>query len=212
MLPQTFLTDFRWLIDFDALAEPGILGRILQWAFNGSETDSCSAFADARGTSHPGHVELEWHVWEAKQGRGVLDLCVRATSAPVKLQVSGRGVTQENGDICGEYFLVGLHKAWPAYQKKGVAMAIRREKNRWVIDREGLRDSLMCVAYANATPGFQHAGDGGSQRWHVYESRSASHALDLAIQVRVDEPSEESHAKRQRTDCPVTSSQAHFGA
>eukprot|EP00438_Fugacium_kawagutii_P022359 Skav233085 [mRNA] locus=scaffold1963:12216:23022:- [translate_table: standard] len=201
-----------WLIDFDALAEPGILGRILQWAFKSAGTDTCSAYADARGTSHPAHVELEWHVWEARQARGVLDPCVRATSAPLKLQVSGRGVMQENGDICGEYFLVGLHKGWPAYQKTGLAMAIRKEKNRWVIDREGLRDSLMCVAYANATPGFQHAGDGGSQQWHVYESRSASHALDLAIQVRVDEPSLESHAKRQRTDCPVTSSQAHFGA
>jgi len=201
----------RWLIDFDALAEPGILGRILQWAFNQETSDACSAFADAHGSSHPGHVDLEWHVWETQQGRAVLDPCVRATSAPLKLQVTGRGPAQENGDISGEYFLVGLHKGWPAYQKKGSTMAIRKERSRWVIDREGLRDSLMCVAYASATPGFQHAGDGGSQRWHVYESRSASHALDLSIQVRVDEP-EEASAKRQRTERPVTANRAHFGA
>ncbi|CAL1156350.1 unnamed protein product [Cladocopium goreaui] len=207
----------RWLIDFDALAEPGILGRILQWAFNGSEaSDACSAYADARGSSHPGHVDLEWHIWENSQNRAVLDPCVRATSAPWKLHVSGRGQTHENGDICGEYLLVGLHKGWPAYQKPGVSMAIRREKSRWVIDREGLRDSLTCVAYASATPGFEHPGDGGSRRWHVYESCSGCHALDLAIQIRVDDPGEtsggEPNAKRQRMECPVTTSHAHFGA
>ena len=218
-ISDVFATFFhsRWLIDFDALAEPGILGRILQWAFNGSEaSDACSAYADARGSSHPGHVDLEWHIWENSQNRAVLDPCVRATSAPWKLHVSGRGQTHENGDICGEYLLVGLHKGWPAYQKPGVSMAIRREKSRWVIDREGLRDSLTCVAYASATPGFEHPGDGGSRRWHVYESCSGCHALDLAIQIRVDDPGEtsggEPNAKRQRMECPVTTSHAHFGA
>ncbi|CAK9038817.1 unnamed protein product [Durusdinium trenchii] len=199
----------RWLIDFEALAEPGILGRILQWALKMETGDAFSAFADARGTFHPGHVFLEWHVWETAQSRAVLDPCVRATSAPQKLQVSGRGHGQENGDISGDYFLVGLHKGWPAYQQRGTSMAIRREKKRWVIDREGLRDSLTCVAFAQATPGFQHAGDGGSQKWHVYDSRAACHALDVAIQVRADGP-EESSTKRQRIECVSTS--AHLGA
>ena len=201
----------RWLIDFEALAEPGVVGRFLQWALNSGSAESCSAWAEAKGFLHPGHVELEWHVWETAKNSAVLDPCVRATSAPQRLQVSGRQHGEENGDISGDYFLVGLHKGWPAYQQKGAKIAIRREKKRWVIDREGLRDSSMCVAYAQATPGFQHAGDGGSQRWHVYDSRSASHALDLAIQVRSGEP-DESSTKRQRTECPMSTSQAHFGA
>ena len=185
------------------------MGRFLQWALNSG--DACSAFADARGSLHPGHVDLEWHVWETAQNRAVLDPCVRATSAPQRLQVSGRQHGEENGDISGDYFLVGLHKGWPAYQQKANAMTIRREKKRWVIDREGLRDSSTCVAYAQATPGFQHAADGGSQRWHVYDSRLASHTLDLAIQVRTNEP-EEVATKRQRIERPVSTNQAHFGA
>eukprot|EP00913_Durusdinium_trenchii_P033863 g31699.t2 len=68
----------RWLIDFEALAEPGILGRILQWALKMETGDAFSAFADARGTFHPGHVFLEWHVWETAQSRAVLDPCERS--------------------------------------------------------------------------------------------------------------------------------------
>lgn len=198
----------RWLIDFDALAEPGILGRLLQWAL--STPDDCSAFAEATGSSHPGHLELEWHVWEPSQNRAVLDPGVRATVAPDKLTVTGRGPAEENGDICGDYFLVGLHKGWPAYQQKSTQMVIRRERNRWLIDREGFRDSLTCVAYASAVPGVQHPADGGSQRWHVYENRSQGHTLDLslAVQVEVEEPSQ----KRQRRECPVAASPNSFGA
>lgn len=65
-----------------------------------------------------------------RQKKAVLDPCVRATCALVKLQVTGRSGAEENGDIAGEYFLVGLHKGWPAYQQKGMKMCIRREKGR----------------------------------------------------------------------------------
>ena len=61
------------------------------------------------------------------------------------------------------------------------------------MDRDGFRDSPVCVAYATALPGLEHAGDGGSRAWHVYDSRSASHALDAQLAV-----SSEPSAKRRR--------------
>lgn len=62
------------------------------------------------------------------------------------------------------------------------------------MDRDGFRDSPVCVAYATALPGLEHAGDGGSRAWHVYDSRSASHALDPQLSVSSEEPC----AKRPR--------------
>ncbi|CAJ1333424.1 unnamed protein product [Effrenium voratum] len=205
----------RWLIDFEALAEPGILGRILNWALS-KDNSECSAFAAALNSFHPGHLELEWYVWETQQSRAALDVNVRAFSAPSKLCVVGRATSSENGDIAGDYFLCPeTHKAWPAFRKKNSTMAIRREQTRWVIDRDGLRDSLICTAFASATPGFQHAGDGGSQKWHVYDSRSGSHLLDPNLQVLTDalegDKSDSEPASKKRREC-VPASHAQFGA
>ena len=73
-ISDVFATFFhsRWLIDFDALAEPGILGRILQWAFNGSEaSDACSP------TRMPGahRIRGTW-IWIGTSGRILrIELC-----------------------------------------------------------------------------------------------------------------------------------------
>eukprot|EP00931_Biecheleriopsis_adriatica_P007112 TRINITY_DN108427_c0_g1_i1.p1 TRINITY_DN108427_c0_g1~~TRINITY_DN108427_c0_g1_i1.p1 ORF type:complete len:508 (+),score=81.37 TRINITY_DN108427_c0_g1_i1:76-1599(+) len=209
----------RWLIDCDALAKPGFVGRFLQWIQTGDSSDAadkCSAFAESRGTSHPGHVELDWQVWEASQNRHVPDPCVRSTSAHRSLRLFGREVTAENGDICGDYELVGLHMGWPAYQKLGEETALRRQRKHWVVDRQGFRDSDTVVAWALADPDREQPADG--MLWHVFQSSQGHHIADTAVGVAslvesVYEPDadsfaagrrplsiEESLAKRQRVD------------
>lgn len=48
----------RWIIDLEA----GFLGG-----------DIANAFADSKGSDHPGNQELLWYVWETSQGRHVVD-------------------------------------------------------------------------------------------------------------------------------------------
>eukprot|EP00440_Ansanella_granifera_P024980 gb/GFBE01027133.1/.p1 GENE.gb/GFBE01027133.1/~~gb/GFBE01027133.1/.p1 ORF type:complete len:517 (+),score=60.72 gb/GFBE01027133.1/:1-1551(+) len=177
----------RWLIDCDALSEPGVIGRLLQWLQRGEATqplDACAAFAQANGSLHPGHLDLEWNIWEPQQNRHVPDPCVRATTAPQCLHVSGPPPAAENGDIAGDYVLVGLHMGYPAYQKSNSPMAIRRQQRRWVIDREGLRDSETVVAWADAASSAQHPGDGGSYQWHIFKSSQGAFVVDPAIGVK----------------------------
>jgi len=223
MIRYSLKTDM-WLIDCDALAEPGMLGRFLQWLQKGDAIqadDKCSAYAQAKGTAHPGHLELEWAVWEPQRGCHVTDPCVRSFAAPEAISVGGRAEEAENSDICGDYQLVGLHVCWPAYRKPKEQHAVRfcPMARRWAIDREGFRDSALCVAFAEAAPGAQHPG--GTFQWNVYDHRTGQFAVDATLsisakqtevavqQVRMRPETEgEAAAKRQRVNVEVAPGQA----
>lgn len=183
----------RWLVDCDGLAAPSLVSRLYQWILSGdaaAATERCSAFAPANGTAHPGCCMLEWQVWEARAGRHVPDPWVRATTAPLALHVCGRDPVRENCDIDGEYMLVGTHCGRPAYVKNGTRLAIRywAPMRRWVIDREGLRNSDLCVAYADDLGEAEHPGNSGP--WHVFESSKGCHLADphVAVVVPTDAP------------------------
>jgi len=191
----------RWLVDSDAFKDkPGIMGRFLHWLSTGvsfENNDKCNAFCQAGASTHPGQLELEWHVIE--RGNFSFDPAVRCTSAPRAVRLEGRLEDMENGDICGIYDLVGLHMGWPAYRKPDSQLAVRYVPARkmWVVDRYGFRDSTSCVAYAKASPQSQHPAEGGSMHWEVFVGGRGTFHADPSIRVVV--PTAASFAKREAT-------------
>ncbi|CAK0847692.1 unnamed protein product [Prorocentrum cordatum] len=99
-----------------------------------------------------------------------------AASCPRSMHVVGRSAGQENHDICGEYVHVGQHHGFAVYQKLGSATAIRylRSMHRWVIDRAGVRESDVCVAWANDSVGSIHPAR-ADLIWHVWDVTSQVH-------------------------------------
>mmetsp|Transcript_51685 Transcript_51685/g.160020 ORF Transcript_51685/g.160020 Transcript_51685/m.160020 type:complete len:519 (+) Transcript_51685:80-1636(+) len=178
-----------WLIDCDGSAEPTLSSRLYQWVLNGDSTlasDRCSAYCEAQGTEHPGHSMLEWKVWDTQGGRHNFDPWVRVTTAPLALRVSGRGSARENGDIDGDYMLAGTHIGRAAYRKIGSGVAIRywQPMRRWIVDREGLRNTDCCVAYADGAANAEHPASTGSV-WHVFETSRGCHIADPRVTICV---------------------------
>jgi hypothetical protein len=199
----------RWIIDCEGLQEPSLLSRLYHWVLNGdagAAEEKCTAFAQAKGAGHPGYCALEWEVWEARSGCHVPDPSVRATTAPLAVRLCGRDPAQENGDIAGDYSLVGTHQGRPAYQRAnvgtagGMRTALRWQRGHWVVDWEGLRDCDSVVAYA--APPNPAAAAAASQDaehpvgpgllWYVYEACRGLHMADRQISVVVppDAPQE----------------------
>ncbi|CAE8614974.1 unnamed protein product, partial [Polarella glacialis] len=140
----------------------------------------------------------EWQVWETQHSRHIRDPSVCATTAPLSISVTGRPPNGENSDILGDYTMVGLHMGLPAYQKPGEHVAIRYypTAERWIIDREGLRDTDSCVAFAKRAEDAQHPADGGSRHWHVYQQSRSCHVADPSLRILVTETPQVS-SKRQ---------------
>jgi len=185
-----------WLIDCDGVDQPSIMSKVSHWILSGdplAATDRCSAYAEAHGTEHPCHVDLEWHVWETRRGTHVSDPWVRATTAPILLQVRGRDSSRENGDVNGDFELSGTHLGRPAYQKRGSRMAIRYwpPMKRWVIDREGLRTSDCCGAYFDCPAATEHPAC-SDVTWHVFETARGCHVADPKVSIKIapDTPTE----------------------
>lgn len=178
-----------WLIDCDGLAEASLLSRLYSWVFSGSSASAegqCSAFAEAKGTEHPAYLGLEWKLWDSHRNLHVTDPNVRATTAPLLVRVAGRESAQENNDICGDYLMVGIHLGAPAYRKSdGMTIRYAPSHQRWLIDREGLRDSDSCVAFADRSLGYHHPASGGSSCWHVFSSGAGRHLADLSLSVSI---------------------------
>ncbi|CAK0847693.1 unnamed protein product [Prorocentrum cordatum] len=105
-----------------------------------------------------------------------------AASCPRSMHVVGRSAGQENHDICGEYVHVGQHHGFAVYQKLGSATAIRylRSMHRWVIDRAGVRESDVCVAWANDSVGSIHPAR-ADLIWHVWDVTSQVHVMDANV-------------------------------
>jgi hypothetical protein len=187
-----FAKNDLWLIDCDGLAEPSLFGRLYSWVFSGSVASAdgqCSACAEARGTEHPAYLGLEWKLWDSYRNLHITDPNVRATTAPLLVRVSGRESAQENNDICGDYMLVGIHMGAPAYRKSdGMTIRYAPSHQRWLIDREGLRDSDSCVAFADRSLGYHHPASGGSSCWHVFSSGAGRHLADSSLSISIPSP------------------------
>jgi len=157
----------RWLIDFEGLRD----------------VDVCNAYADARGASHPGTPELEWHVWDSARSKHVQDNCLQCIVAPAVVEVVGREAPKENVSMNGSYYLCGLHAGRPAYMKTdGSGHAIRYwpREDRWLLDLDGLRDADICNAYAEARGGHYHPGSLDIV-WNVWETSRGKHLTDDCV-------------------------------
>lgn len=176
----------RWLIDMDGMRH----------------LDVCNAWADARGTRHPGNPSLCWHIWDTDKKRHTVDIQVQCLVAPRVVELVGRDGLKENASMNGSYVLVGMHEGRPAYQKPGMGHAIRYwpPEDRWLVDLEGLREVDLCNAYADAR-GKDHPGDPGLV-WHAWETSRGRHIADHAVRALVvpqimsvygREPTKENH-------------------
>lgn len=162
----------RWLIDLEGLR---------------SGVDTCNAYADARGTTHPGNVTLTWHVWDSNSGRHKLDSCLQAMVAPAVVELVGREAPKENVSMNGSYHIFGMHAGRPAYLKtdgSGHALRYWPREDRWLIDLDGLRDVDVCNAYAEASGGYEHPGE-LKIVWHVWETSRGRHLTDPSVRTFV---------------------------
>lgn len=107
---------------------------------------------------------------------------------PATLHVLGRSTDRENGDICGEYTYVSNRCGFPAYLNRtnGIAIRFWAPLGRWVMDRGGIRDSDVCVAYATVDSQCSHPAH-PELVWHVWESRARSHVADDQV-MAIDGP------------------------
>jgi len=177
-----------WLIDCDGLAQPGLMTRLMTFVTGDADSafDRCNAWANAHGSAHPGHCSLQWFFWDTVGQSHHPDKSVVSTRAPVRVQVSGRDARLENADINGEYSLTTFYEDRPVYEKAGtqvmepISMYFSRHTNTWVIDRNGLTDSGVCVAYMDG----QIASDDPTvnSAWKVYEA-SRNFVLDTRMSV-----------------------------
>lgn len=189
----------RWLLDCDGLSQPSSVGSMFgrvasfvgQLVFSSDPakaSDSCTAFAEAQGMPHPGHLALEWNVWDSRLGLHEPDPCVRTTVAPPTVRLQGLAPALENGDINGEYNLIGLHQCRPAYSKPGrepgtqLAIVFNMDYGRWIVDRSGLKDLSAPAAWANAPPS---SSDPSSTlgHWHIFGNARSLHLPDPKVTV-----------------------------
>lgn len=180
-----------WLIDCDCAEHKGwsLIKKLKDYLFTGdfsASDNTCSAWANARKTEHPGHIELEWSIFETMSGQFVLDTHVAATSAPPVLHVSGRDVSRENADINGEYFLEGGAYNRAFYRKPDSTTCIyySLSGSAWVIDRHGCLDNNVFVAHARSDG--LHEYPTGLQPWHVFETARGSFVPDPAVRLSLE--------------------------
>jgi len=160
----------RWLIDVEGLRD----------------VDVCNAYADARGSFHPGVASLVWNIWDSARGKHIHDPCLHSLVAPAVVELVGRDSPKENTNMNGSYHIVGMHEGRPAYMKMdGHSHAIRYwpREDRWLIDLDGLRDTDICNAYAEANAST-HPGE-LKLVWHVWETSRGRHLTDPAVRTLV---------------------------
>jgi hypothetical protein len=173
-----------WLIDCEGLQKPSLLSRIYQWAWSGdieSAFDRCTAYCDAHGVGHPGDMDLMWHIWDPLSEQHKLDSDVMTTAAPHSLEVSGRDAIRENAEINGRYELSGAKKGRPVYRKVGSDMALYFSRfNKWVLDRHGVSDNGVFVAYTEDTSAAELPGQA---TWHVWDNARGTFVIDPAVSI-----------------------------
>lgn len=153
------------------------------WAISsGTVAEKYVAFAEARGTKHPGYLDLTWHVWEPSSNQHVVVDAIRTTTAPASVQISGRVATKENYRVVGVYHMVCVHNGRPAYQNttphnKQCMIRYLPSEDRWLLDASGLgANGNMVNGFADAN-GAEHPGL-QSLAWHIWETEVGSHVKD----------------------------------
>jgi len=121
-------------------------------------------------------------VAKRRTGMSRMEVDSAALCYPPVLHIFGRAAGRENTDICGEYLHRGQVHGRPVYRQQGSATAIRYwpSLRRWVIDREGVRDSNVCVAFATDSADAAHPAY-PELIWHVWESSSQAHVADSEV-------------------------------
>mmetsp|Transcript_64285 Transcript_64285/g.139896 ORF Transcript_64285/g.139896 Transcript_64285/m.139896 type:complete len:508 (+) Transcript_64285:46-1569(+) len=112
-----------------------------------------------------------------------------AWTAPSTLHVVGREVGSENADICGEYACAGTYRGRALYRKTGstTAMYFYPPMRRWLIDRQGVSESEVCVAFADDQAGAEHHPACAELLWHVWDAAIQAHLPDPEV-LAVDAP------------------------
>eukprot|EP00927_Polykrikos_kofoidii_P002900 TRINITY_DN11157_c0_g2_i1.p1 TRINITY_DN11157_c0_g2~~TRINITY_DN11157_c0_g2_i1.p1 ORF type:complete len:543 (+),score=51.84 TRINITY_DN11157_c0_g2_i1:111-1739(+) len=107
-----------------------------------------------------------------------------AASPPVSLHILGRPRMQENSDICGEYRLAGVRHGRAIYKKpfSGTAIYYHADMGRWIIDRNGVCDSDICVAFAEDTAGSGYIYPANPELvWSIWDSAAQTHVIDMKV-------------------------------
>eukprot|EP00746_Dinoflagellata_sp_MGD_P087290 gnl/MRDRNA2_/MRDRNA2_34637_c0_seq1.p1 gnl/MRDRNA2_/MRDRNA2_34637_c0~~gnl/MRDRNA2_/MRDRNA2_34637_c0_seq1.p1 ORF type:complete len:959 (+),score=117.30 gnl/MRDRNA2_/MRDRNA2_34637_c0_seq1:112-2988(+) len=102
---------------------------------------------------------------------------------PEVLRVVGRDNSRENASLNGEYRITQMHEGKPIYQKLGTTVVIRYwpREQRWLIDKDGNRQSDVCNAFAEQRRARHPAVD--DLIWHVWESAHSRHMVDPSFFV-----------------------------
>ncbi|CAJ1327127.1 unnamed protein product [Effrenium voratum] len=172
------------------------------------QDNGCVAFAEAGHFQHPGHIELEWMLWEAGRGMFCADPGMRALVAPTVVRMAGRRAEAENARINGSYTLAGIMEGRPAYVQPGTHHLIRYSSrtDRWLLDTDGLVEPSLasrlyywifrgdlnaagerCAAFSEAS-GSEHPGSSDLD-WFVWESRRGNFLLDQGVCCTTAPPS-----------------------
>eukprot|EP00913_Durusdinium_trenchii_P025880 g24286.t1 len=108
---------------------------------------------------------------------GSIDRCF-----PRVLHIFGRSSGRENSDIVGEYVQRGAVYGRPIYRQQGSTTVIRYwpPSRRWLIDREGLRESDVCVAFAAESLDLPHPAH-PELIWCVWQSTAQAHVPDTEV-------------------------------
>lgn len=178
----------KWLIDCDGRQQPGLLTKFHQWIMTGSSDDArerCTAWAAAQMTNHPGHLNLQWHVWDQAGQRHVPDTTLVCTGAPLHINVTGQIVSRDNFDVAGNYNLQGstATDGIALYSKPGTNICIYYSKSkRWVIDRHGTADNGVCVAYADTKDCQEYPSS--ELTWHAFDRSTGGFKPDPSMRVK----------------------------
>lgn len=97
---------------------------------------------------------------------------------PEVVRVVGRRGDRENASLNGEYKITAMYSGKPVYQKPGTTVIIRYwpPEARWLIDREGNRQSNVCNAFAEQRRARHPAEE--DLIWRVWESSQSRHMVD----------------------------------
>jgi len=150
---------------------------------------------------HPGHLDLQWHFFQADVGKWVFDQSSKTIAAPGIVHVIGHTTEIGCPMIGGSYMLVGIKDNYPLYNKLGSRSVIRYSatSDRWCIDCDGLKEpsilskiyhwvlngdaslaSDKCHAFTDPCNGAPHPGY-VQLRWNVFSSRRGSHVPEPQV-------------------------------
>ncbi|CAK9039478.1 unnamed protein product [Durusdinium trenchii] len=107
-------------------------------------------------------------------------------AVPASLRLLGRAGGLENSDICGYYVHSGWNEGHATYLQVGSHTALMFRRGCWVIDRQGVQDSEMAVAWAKDNGALAPTASTFGP-WFIW-SESAQDFLADANLIAIDAP------------------------